>query len=394
LAQKAEVESAVCEAFRPYGTTIFTEMTTLANKSGAVNLSQGFPDFDGPEKVRRAAADAIMKGPNQYVHSAGVPALRKAVADKMKRFYGIDVDPETQVTVAAGASETLAATLLGILEPGDEVILLEPCYDLYPPMIGRAGARAIYVPLSQPEFVLPKEDLRAAFNERTRAIVINNPLNPCGKVFSREELEFVGGLCEAHDVVAIGDEVYEHLVFGDKKHVTLLDVPVLKDRSIVISSTAKTFSMTGWKVGYAVACERLSLAVRMSHQFISFCTPGAFQEAMALAIAMDDKYYDDLLADYTRKRQMLCGALEEIGFDVLWPQGTYYASIDISKLDFEDDMEFCRYLATDVGVAAIPSSYFWKDRRGGRELVRFCFCKKDTTLEEAVGRLRGWNLRK
>ncbi|MCP4680638.1 MAG: aminotransferase class I/II-fold pyridoxal phosphate-dependent enzyme [Deltaproteobacteria bacterium] len=365
-------------------------MTSLAMEHDAVNLSQGFPDFEGPEEVLKAAAEAILRGPNQYVHTYGVPALRRAVADKMKRFYNIDVDPETQVTVTAGASEGLSATLLGLLDPGDEVILFEPCYDLYPPMIARAGAKAVYVSLEGPGFELPEEALRRAFSSRTRAILINNPMNPCGKVFTSQELAFISELCCEHDVIAIGDEVYEHMTYEGREHVTLLNVPGLEERCIVISSTAKTFSTTGWKIGYAVASPRLSEAVRLSHQFITFCTPGALQEAMALAIGMNDSYYEELHRSYTARRAKLCGALDKIGFKVLWPEGTYYVSIDIGDLDFEDDRTFCHYLTKEVGVAAIPTSFFYKDRRGGRNLARFCFCKTDETLDEAIQRLGRW----
>ncbi|MCP4198485.1 MAG: aminotransferase [Proteobacteria bacterium] len=384
------MEKPVCKAFRPFGTSIFTEMTILSNRSGAINLSQGFPDFDGPDEVKQAAVNAILNGSNQYAPSMGVPSLRKAVAAKLKRFHGIEADPETQVTVTSGATEGLTASLLGILEAGDEVIVLEPCYDLYPPMIARAGAKAVYVPLKRPGFTLPEEALKKAFGPRTRAIMINNPLNPCGKVFSRDELELIGALCKAHNAIAIGDEVYEHLVYDDRSHVTLISVPDLKERSIVVSSTAKTFSMTGWKIGYAVASPLLTQVVRMSHQFITYCTPPALQEAMAHALGMGDNYYEELLRSYTQKRELLCNALSDVGFDVLWPEGTYYVTVDISELDFEDDMEFCRYLTTEVGVAAIPESSFFAERRGGRNLVRFCFCKKEETLEAAAKRLKRW----
>lgn len=383
---------AVCSALAPFGTTIFTEMSALAAEHGAVNLSQGFPDFDGPKEIREIAARAVLDGPNQYVHSYGLPVLRAAVAAKLRRFYDIEVDPETQVTVAAGATETLAATFLSLLEPGDRVILLEPCYDLYHPMVARAGAEAVFVPLVRPGFRLPVDALRRAFDDRTRAIVINNPLNPMGRVFSREELEIVGGLCEKHDAIAIGDEVYEHLVYDGARHHTLLSIPTLRDRAVVVSSTAKTFSMTGWKVGYAVASEELTRAVRMAHQFLTFCNPGAFQEAMAHAIGLGDDYYDGLLADYTRKRSLLCGALEDLGFETLRPEGTYYVSVELGGTKFEDDLAFCRYLTEQIGVAAIPNSFFWKGRRGGRDLARFCFCKTDETLEEAVRRLRKLDL--
>jgi len=390
MAKSNHSEPAVCRALRPFGTSIFTEMSALAAAHGAVNLSQGFPDFDGPEEMRRAAAEAIVRGPNQYVPSMGVLELREAVAAKTRRFYGVEIDPVSEITITAGASEALSATLLGLLEPGDEVILLEPCYDLYPPIIARAGATAVFVRLEKPDFALPVEELERVFGPRTKAIVINNPQNPCGKVFTREELELVGRLCEEHEAFAIGDEVYEHLTYDGREHVTLLDVPALRDRAIAISSNAKTFSMTGWKVGWALASPRLSEAVRMSHQFLTFCTPGALQQAVAFAIAMDDRYYDRLLADYDGWREKLCSALEGLGLDVIRPSGTYYCTVDISGLGLGDDVEFCRMLTTEVGVAAIPFSPFYDGRRGGRDLVRFCFCKRDETLDEAIRRLRRW----
>ena len=383
-------KEVVVEALRPFGTTIFTEMTALANAFGAVNLAQGFPDFDGPEEVRAKAANAIMRGPNQYAPSKGITELRQAVARKMKRFYGVEVDSDEEVTVTFGATEGLCATLLGILEPDDEVILLEPCYDSYPPVATMARANIRYVTLQGPDFKLPREELAEAFGPRTKAIVINNPQNPCGKVFSREEVAFVGSLCAEHNVYAVGDEVYEHLVYDGREHVTLLSVPELRDRAFVISSTAKTFSMTGWKVGYVVATPELSRAVGMSHQFITFCGQSALQEAMAFAIDFPDSYYADLLADYTRRRNWFCEALEDIKFHVYPTEGTYYVLVNITSLGFDDDLAFCRMLPEQAGVAAIPCSYFWNNRRQGRELVRFCFCKKDETLEEGIRRLRRW----
>jgi len=392
LLKEKRKDRVICSALEPFGTTIFTEMTLLSNRKEAINLSQGFPDFDGPKEVLKAASEAILRGPNQYCPSIGVASLRSAVSKKMRRFYSVDVDPDSQVTVTAGATEGLAATLLSLLETGDEVILLEPCYDLYQAMVARAGARAVFVSLERPGFGLPRDELKRAFSQKTRAILINNPQNPCGKVFSFEELALLGSLCEEHNVIMISDEVYEHLVYDDRHHVTLLNIPSLADRSIVISSTAKTFSMTGWKVGYVVASEPLSEAVRMSHQFLTFCTPGALQEAMAMAIEMEDSYYQSLLNDYSLKRERLCNALSDMGFPVLKPEGTYYTSIDIGDLDFEDDVAFCHYLVSQVGVAAIPSSFFWNERRDGRDLVRFCFCKRDETLDEAIRRLRRWKI--
>lgn len=384
------MKDVVVRALRPFGTSIFTDMTALANAHSAVNLSQGFPDFDGPEEIRAKAAEALMRGPNQYTFSAGIPQLRQAVAHKMKRFYGLDVDANEEVTATSGATEGLCATLFGIIEPGDEVILLDPCYDSYAPMAALAHANIRYVSLRGPEFKLPREELAEAFSPKTRAIVINNPQNPCAKVFSHEELSFIGSLCAEHDAYAIGDEVYEHLVYDGRKHVTLLSIPELRDRAFVISSTAKTFSMTGWKIGYVVAAPELSHAVRMSHQFIIFCGQSALQEAMAFAIDFPDSYYNELLNSYTRWRDLLCEGLSDVGFRVYAPEGTYYVLADITPLGFDDDMAFCRMLPEKAGVAAIPCSYFYNDRRHGRELVRFCFCKKAGTLEEGIRRLRRW----
>jgi N-succinyldiaminopimelate aminotransferase len=388
--RRPQKRDVVIEPLRPYGTTVFTEMTSLADAHGAINLSQGFPDFDGPEEIRRVAAESILSGPNQYVHSTGIPDLRRAIAGKMKRFYGLEIDAEGEVTVTAGATEGLCATLLGILEPGDEVILFEPCYDAYPPLASMARARIRYVSLDGPGFSLPRDRLARVFNPKTKAIVINNPQNPCGKVFSRDDLAFIGDLCSEYDAFAIGDEVYEHLVYDDRNHVTLLSIPQLKDRSFVISSTAKTFSMTGWKVGYVIAPPELSRAVRMSHQFITFCGQSALQRAMAFALDLPDKYYDNLLIDYARRREWLCGALRDLGFRVYLPEGTYYVLTDITSLGFDDDYAFCRMLPEKAGVAAIPCSFFWNGRSRGRNLVRLCFCKKDETLDEGIRRLRAW----
>jgi N-succinyldiaminopimelate aminotransferase len=391
MTPREETDAAVCRALLPFGTSIFTEMSALAAECGAVNLSQGFPDRDGPEEIRRAAAEALLRGPNQYVPSHGVPALRRAVAGKMASRYGVELDPDREITVTAGATEGLAATLLGLLDPGDEVLLLEPAYDLYAPIVARAGGRPVFVPLDgERGYRIERETLAAALGPRTRAIVINNPQNPCGKVCSRAELELVAELAAARDAVVIGDEVYEHLVYDGREHVTLLSIPALRERALVVSSTAKTFSMTGWKVGWVAACPRLTRAVRMSHQFLTFCTPGALQEAIAGALESADGYYDELLADYAARRERLCGALEELGLEVLRPEGTYYCSVDVGGLGIGDDLEACRHLATEVGVAAIPTSFFHENRRGGRSLIRLCFCKSDAILDEAIRRLRRW----
>lgn len=383
-------DTAVVKALRPFGTSIFTEMTSLAERCGAVNLSQGFPDFDGPEEIRSKAAQALMRGPNQYIASPGLLSLRQAVARKMRRFYDLDIDPEEEVTVTSGATEGLCASFLALLEPGDEVILLEPSYDAYPPLAALARARVKRVPLLGPRFDLPVDELRCAFRPATRAIVINSPMNPCGKVFTRAELDIIGGLCAEHDAFAIGDEVYEHLVYNGLRHTPLLHIPSLRDRALVISSTAKTFSMTGWKVGYVIAPSRLTRAIRMSHQFITFCGQRFLQEAMAYAMDLPDAYYQGLLHDYTSKRDYMSKALLDLGFNVYPTQGTYYIIADISPLGFDDDLDFCRMLPEQAGVAAIPCSVFWEGRHSGNTLVRFCFCKRDETLDEAVTRLETW----
>jgi N-succinyldiaminopimelate aminotransferase len=388
--EKQGKSQVVIEALRPFGTTIFTEMTNRANALGAVNLSQGFPDFDGPEEVRAKAAEAIVRGPNQYAPSAGIPELRQAVARKMRRFYGVEIDANEEITVTSGATEGLCATMLGILEPGDEIILIEPCYDSYAPVAALARAKVRSVSLQAPEFMIPREELAQAFSPKTRAVLINNPHNPTGRVFTREELSFIGSLCEKHDAYLIGDEVYEHLVYEGHEHVTLMSIPELRDRAFVVSSTAKTFSMTGWKIGYVIAAPELSRAVRMAHQFITFCGQSALQEAMAFAIDFPDTYYAGFLSAYTQKRNLLCDALQELGFQVCVPEGSYYVLANIVPLGFDNDLTFCRTLIEEAGVAAIPCSYFWLDQNQGRNLVRFCFCKKDETLEEAVVRLRRW----
>ncbi len=385
---KSEV---VAKALRPFGTSIFTEMTSLANAYRAINLSQGFPDFDGPEAVKAKAAEAIMAGPNQYAPSIGIPELRHAVARKMKRFYGLEVDADEEITITSGATEGLCATLLGLLEPGDEVILIEPCFDTYAPICALAGARIRYVSLNPPDFSLPRQELSRAFGPKTKAIVLNTPHNPTGRVFTMEELAFVASLCERHDAYVISDEVYEHLVYDGSQHVTLLSVPGLRDRSFVISSTGKTLSLTGWKQGWVIAAPDLSRAVRMSHQHIVFCGQSPLQKAVAFGIDFPDHYYVQLLGDYSRRRQWLCNALQGLGFKVYPPEGAYYVLVDITSLGFEDDLAFCRALPEKAGVAAIPCSAFWSNRNHAHHLVRLCFCKKDETLEEGIRRLKRWS---
>jgi N-succinyldiaminopimelate aminotransferase len=379
------------KALRLFGTSIFTEMTSLANACGAINLSQGFPDFDGPEEVKAKAAEAIMAGPNQYAPSIGIPELRHAVARKMMRFYGLAVNADEEITITSGATEGLCATLLGLLDPGDEIILMEPCFDTYAPISALAGASTRYVSLLPPDFSLPREELLRAFNPRTKAIILNTPHNPTGRVFTLEELSFVASLCERYDAYAVSDEVYEHLVYAGRKHVTLLSVPGLRERAFVISSTGKTLSLTGWKQGWVIAAPELSRAVRRSHQHIIFCGQSALQKAVAFGLDSPDHYFIQLLDDYSRRGRWLCNSLQELGFRVYRPEGAYYVLVDITSLGFDDDLAFCRMLPEKAGVAAIPCSAFWNSHSLIRNLVRFCFCKKDETLEESIRRLKKWS---
>ena len=369
-----------------FGTSVFAEMTALARQHGAVNLGQGYPDFDGPDFVKRAAVAALRGGHNQYAPMPGLPALQQAVADHQKRFYGLEHDPSEEVTVHAGATEALCATLAALLDPGDEAIVLEPFYDAYLPGIALAQAKARVVPLAPPDLRLDPVALEQAVTPRTRLLVLNSPLNPAGRVFSREELAAVAAVCVKHDLVAVTDEVYEHIVF-EGEHVPIAGLPGMRERTVTISSAGKTFSLTGWKVGWSVAPPPLAAAVRAVHQFVTFAVATPFQHAAAAALAAPDRYYARLRSDYRARRDRLCEGLVEVGFGVRPPEGTYFAVGDIRPLGYDDGDTFCRTLVERVGVAAIPVSAFTAERRL-RHLVRFAFCKDDATLDEALRRLR------
>jgi len=369
-----------------FGTSVFAEMTALAARHQAVNLGQGFPDFEGPGFAKDAAVEALRAGHNQYAPMPGLPALQRAVAEHERRFYGLEYDPASEVTVHAGATEALCATLLALLDPGDEAILLEPFYDAYRPAVSLAGARARVVRLQPPGFVLDPAELEAAAGTKTRALLLNSPNNPAGRVFSRDELEIVADVCRRHDLIAITDEVYEHIVY-DRPHVPLATLPGMRERTITVSSAGKTFSFTGWKVGWSCAPAPLAAAVRAAHQFVTFAVATPLQHAVATALATGDGYFERLREDYRARRDRLCSGLAEAGFGVAPPEGTYFAIADIRPLGDEDDASFCRALPERVGVAAIPMSAFVAPG-GPRHLVRFAFCKDDATLEEALSRLR------
>jgi N-succinyldiaminopimelate aminotransferase len=373
-----------------FGTSVFAEMTVLASRHGAVNLGQGYPDFDGPAFVKRAAAAALRAGHNQYAPMPGLPALQQAVAEHQRRFYGLEHDPGAEVTIHAGATEALCATLAALLDPGDEAVVLEPFYDAYLPGIALAQAEARIVPLSGPELRLDASAIEAAVTGRTRLLVLNSPVNPAGRVFTREELAAVADVCVRRDLVAVTDEVYEHVVF-EGEHVPMATLPGMRERTVTISSAGKTFSLTGWKVGWSVAAPLLASAIRAVHQFVTFAVSTPFQHAAAAALAAPDRYYARLRADYRARRDRLCEGLAEVGFGVRPPEGTYFALADIRPLGYDNDDTFCRTLVERVGVAAIPVSAFTVERRL-RHLVRFAFCKDGATLDEALrrlGRLKG-----
>ena len=390
-----ENTSHTAARLQPFGTTVFAEISRLALLHDAVNLGQGFPDFEGPDPIKRAAADALFAHPNQYPPTNGVPALTRAIADHWATHAGPEageIDPATQVTVTSGCTEAIAASLIGLLNPGDEVILFEPYYDSYRACLAMAGATPRFVTLRWPDFRFDEAELRAAFTPRTRAILVNTPHNPSGKCFSREELTLIADLCQQHDAIAITDEVYEHLTYDAAEHVRLATLPGMADRVITLSSLGKTFSLTGWKIGWAIASPALSRAVRAAHQFLTFTVPVPLQHAAAVALASPPSYYDQLRADFTERRDLLCNALESLGFPIARPRAGYFVIADHTPFAppnaAADDVAFCRRLVETVGVAAIPPTAFYDNKDEGRRLVRFAFCKRTETLEAAIERLQ------
>ncbi|MFD4657908.1 pyridoxal phosphate-dependent aminotransferase [Kitasatospora sp. NPDC058444] len=370
------------------GTTIFAEMSALATATGSINLGQGFPDTDGPEEVREAAVRALREGRgNQYPPGPGIPELRQAIAEHQQRFHGLTYDPDTEVLVTAGATEAIAATLLALLEPGDEVIALEPFYDSYAACIAMAGATRIPLTLRAPAFRPDLDELRSLITPRTRLLLINTPHNPTGTVLTAEELAGIAELALEHDLLVVTDEVYEHLVFGAVHH-PVAALPGMRDRTVTISSAGKTFSFTGWKVGWVTASPELVAAVRTAKQYLTYVSAGPFQYAVAEALRLPDTYFDTLRADLLRKRDLLLDGLAAAGFRAFTPEGTYFVTTDITPLGEKDGIEFCRALPGRCGVVAIPNAVFYDDAEAGRSLVRFTFCKKDEVLQEAVARLR------
>ncbi|MEU4090782.1 pyridoxal phosphate-dependent aminotransferase [Streptomyces sp. NPDC026673] len=375
-------------ALAEFGTTIFAEMSALATRTGAINLGQGFPDTDGPEEVREAAVRALRDGRgNQYPPGPGVPELRRAVAEHQLRFHGLGYDPDTEVLVTAGATEAIAAAMLGLLEPGDEVIAFEPFYDSYAACIAMAGARRVPLTLRAPSFRPDLDALREAVTPRTRLLLLNSPHNPTGMVLTREELAAIAELAVERDLIVVTDEVYEHLTYGTE-HVPLASFPGMRDRTVTISSAGKTFSFTGWKVGWVTAAPTLVSAVRAAKQYLTYVSAGPFQYAVAEALALPDAYFRDFREDLRRKRDLLSDGLEEAGFRVFRPEGTYFVTTDIRPLDEKDGLAFCRALPERCGVVAVPNVIFYDNAEEGRSLVRFAFCKREDVLRESVERLR------
>ena len=370
-----------------YGTTVFEVMSRLAIEHNSINLGQGFPDGNGPEDVRQAAHDALEMNANQYPPMMGVPELRQAVAAHAKRFYDIDADWQTETIVTSGATEALAASLFGLIEPGDEVVLIEPLYDSYLPIIQRAGGKPRLVRVEPPHWELPRKELAAVFSTKTKLLLLNNPQNPSGKVFEEDELAFIADLVCGFDAYAVCDEVYEHLVFDGRKHIPLMNQPGMRERCVRIGSAGKTFSLTGWKVGYATAAPELMAPVAKAHQFLTFTTAPNLQRAAAYGLGKEDQYFKDLSGDLEAKRNLLKEGLEKVGFEVMDCGGTYFINADFRPLGFNGtDEEFCRLITLEAGVTAVPVSAFYSGP-GVDHFARFCFCKEDEILEEAVARL-------
>ena len=370
--------------------TIFEVMSRLAITHGAINLGQGFPDVDGPADVKQLAADELVSGLNQYPPMMGLVDLRKAVAEANRRFYGLDVDWQSEMLVTSGATEALSDCMAGLIVPGDEVVLIEPLYDCYLPLVRRAGGIPRLVRVTPPDWTLDRDALAAAFGPRTKAILINNPMNPAAKVFSPEELSLIVDLCVRHDAIAICDEVYEHIVFDRRRHIPLMTLPGMRERSVRIGSAGKTFSLTGWKVGYVTAPPHLLEPITKAHQFTTFTTPPNLQKAVTFGLAKGDDYYAALAGELEKKRDRFAAGIAALGFDVAPCAGTYFITADVSPLRLnEGDADLCKRMTVEAGVAAVPMSAFY-DAEGPRQFVRFCFSKRDAILDQAVDRLATW----
>ncbi len=372
--------------------SVIREMTRQALLHGAVNLSQGFPDFAAPAEIKRAAQEAIGADFNQYAITWGTKNLRQAIARQTQLWQGIDVDPERQITVCCGSTEAMISTLMAVCNTGDEVIIFEPYYENYGPDSVLSGAKPVFVRLHPPhsndgEWTFDEAELRAAFHSRTKAIIVNTPNNPTGKVFTRSELELIRDLCVEHNVLAVTDEIYEHILYDDARHVSLARLDGMKDRTVTINGLSKTYSVTGWRVGWTIGPPDITSAIRKVHDFLTVGAPAPLQEAGAAALGLPPSYYESLAANYRARRDRLMPALTDVGFRCFRPRGAYYIMTDISAFGYANDLEFTRFLVKEIGVAAVPGSSFYRDPQDGAQQVRFAFCKKDETLDEGARRL-------
>ena len=373
--------------------SVIREMTRQAMVHDAINLAQGFPDFPAPAEIKRAAQEAIGADVNQYAITWGAKSLRGAIARQMETWQGVKVDPEKQVTVCCGSTEAMISTLLAVCNAGDDVVIFEPYYENYGPDSVLSGAKPRFVKLRPPgeagsEWTFDEHELRAAFHKHTKAIIVNTPNNPTGKVFTRAELQLIRDLCVEFDVLAITDEIYEHILYDGTKHISMASLPGMEDRTITINGMSKTYSVTGWRVGWTIAPPKITDAIRKVHDFLTVGAPAPLQEAGASALSLPESYYTNLAEGYRKRRDRLIPALEEAGFVCFRPRGAYYVMTDIGKFNFSDDVSFTKYLVSEVGVAAVPGSSFYRDPRDGTRQVRFAFCKRDETLDEAARRLK------
>jgi len=368
--------------------SVIREMTRLAMEHQAINLSQGFPDFAAPDVLKKAAADAIFADLNQYAITWGAKNFRDALVYKTKKFMGIDIDPEREITVSCGSTEAMIDVLLAVINPGDEVVVFEPFYENYGPDAIISGATPRYVQLRRPDWSFDEKELAAAFNNHTKAIIINTPNNPTGKVFSREELRFIADLCQKWDVLAITDEIYEHIIYDGAKHVSPITLDGMRERTIVVNGMSKTYSVTGWRVGYIIAPPGITGAIRKMHDFLTVGAPAPLQDAGATALRLPDAYYDELARHYQARRDRLMKMLEDAGLNPMLPKGAYYIMCDIGKWGYPNDIEFSKFLVKDIGVATVPGSSFFSDPAAGKDIIRFTFCKKEETLRAAEERLK------
>ncbi|SRR5579883_621615 len=373
--------------------SVIRDMTRQALLHGAVNLSQGFPDFAAPVEIKKAAQEAIAADFNQYAITWGTKNLRNAIARQTQKWQGIEVDPERQITVCCGSTEAMISTLMAVCNVGDEVVIFEPYYENYGPDSILSGAKPVFVKLRPPsekdgEWTFDETELRAAFHAQTKAVIVNTPNNPTGKVFTRAELELIRDLCVEHDVLAITDEIYEHILYDNTEHIALAGLEGMKDRTVTINGLSKTYSVTGWRVGWTIAPPAITNAIRKVHDFLTVGAPAPLQEAGAVALGLPDSYYQSLAAGYRARRDRLMPALTEAGFRCFRPRGAYYVMTDISTFGYANDLEFARFLVQEIGVAAVPGSSFYRNPKDGAQQLRFAFCKKDETLDEAAKRLR------